>query len=148
VDVLAQKQNKILIRLFIGSEAMFFLSLIIGYLYYTAYSPEWKNSENYLDIKKTIALSVTLLLSSVTISFSEKMKEEGNIKGEIALLVLTIILGTIFLTGQLMEYIRLFQKELYPETSIFGTAFYTLTGFHGLHVFIGIICLIILFSLS
>src|SRR5260370_10155261 len=59
-------------------------------------------------------------------------------------LALTIALGGVFLVGQGMEYWKLFQTGVDVSTNLFATTFFTLTGFHGLHVFVGLIALLIL----
>ena len=61
---------------------------------------------------------------------------------------LTIVLGAVFLVGQLNEYWKLFQSGVDVGTNIFATTFFTLTGFHGLHVFIGLIALLIFLWLA
>ena len=58
-------------------------------------------------------------------------------------LALTILLGGIFLVGQEMEYWKLFQTGVDLSTNMFSTTFFTLTGFHGLHVFFGLLALLI-----
>ena len=58
-------------------------------------------------------------------------------------LALTILLGGIFLVGQGMEYWKLFQTGVDLSTNMFSTTFFTLTGFHGLHVFFGLLALLI-----
>src|SRR5207244_3500132 len=55
----------------------------------------------------------------------------------------TIVLGSIFLGGQLYEYTNLFASNFTIHYQAFGSAFYTLTGFHGLHVTVGILFLLI-----
>jgi len=58
-------------------------------------------------------------------------------------LALTIVLGAVFLGGQANEYWKLFQSGVDLSTNMFSTTFFTLTGFHGLHVLIGLIALLI-----
>ena len=58
-------------------------------------------------------------------------------------LALTILLGGIFLVGQGTEYWKLFQTGVDLSTNLFSTTFFTLTGFHGLHVLLGLIALLI-----
>jgi len=148
MNELNHKQNKLLIQLLIGSESFFFLAMIIGYLYYTVYSPAWENGMLYLNIFKTAIFSIFLLASSATLVAFEYLIERRKHKTALAFLILTILFGCIFMIGQGLEYYDLFQKEILPSTNIFGSAFFTLTGFHALHVFIGLICLILLLSLS
>ena len=68
----------------------------------------------------------------------------GNRRNFMIGLTGTIILGAIFLGGQIYEYGSLFGQHFTPQTQAFGSAFFTLTGFHGLHVTIGIIFLLIM----
>jgi len=63
-------------------------------------------------------------------------------------LLATVLLGAIFLLGQAWEYAQLIGENVTIGGSLFGTTFYTLTGFHGLHVLGGLIALLILFGLA
>jgi heme/copper-type cytochrome/quinol oxidase subunit 3 len=63
-------------------------------------------------------------------------------------MAITILFGIIFILGQVTEYIGLYQKQITLKKDIFGSSFFTLTGFHGLHVILGIIALGILFAMS
>lgn len=65
-----------------------------------------------------------------------------------AWLLATISLGLIFLAGQAHEYYHLLNQNLTMSKSEFGSSFYTLTGFHSLHVLIGLILLSVLFALT
>ena len=62
--------------------------------------------------------------------------------------MITILFGAIFLFGQGKEYLRLINENITLSGSVFGTSFYALTGFHGLHVFIGLIILSIILVLT
>ena len=59
-------------------------------------------------------------------------------------LILTFLLGVVFLFGQGSEYVRLVRTDITISQNVFGSAFFTLTGFHGIHVIIGLIILFIL----
>ena len=63
-------------------------------------------------------------------------------------LALTILLGGVFLIGQVNEYWKLFQTGVDLSTNMFSTTFFTLTGFHGLHVLLGLIALLIFLWLA
>jgi heme/copper-type cytochrome/quinol oxidase subunit 3 len=64
------------------------------------------------------------------------------------LLTLTILLGTVFIIGQGREYLRIFHAGVMVNSNLFATTFFTLTGFHGLHVCVGVIALLILMGLA
>ena len=63
-------------------------------------------------------------------------------------LALTIALGGVFLVGQGLEYWKLFQTGVDVSTNLFATTFFTLTGFHGLHVLFGLVALLIFLWLA
>ena len=60
----------------------------------------------------------------------------------------TVLLGAIFLYGQGREYQRLISQNVTISRNLFGSTFFTLTGFHGLHVFMGLVAITILFGLA
>lgn len=135
-------------QFFLASEALFFLALIIAFLYYRNFSSSWVDSTQYLDPSKTGLFTGLLLASSLCIAWAGKGMKQHNRKKIIGGLSLTILLGLIFLIGQGLEYARLIQSELTINQNIFGSAFFTLTGFHGFHVLLGVVVLSILLWLA
>jgi cytochrome c oxidase subunit 3 len=130
---------------FLASEAMLFTGLICGYIVLRSGAgsgwqlPEALKSGPTL-IKTSIATAL-LLSSSVTLHFSESrlIKQSG---GKLLLLA-TIVLGSLFLTNQADEWKNLFYEGFWFNTAgIMGSSFFVLTGFHGMHVFIGVLLLI------
>jgi heme/copper-type cytochrome/quinol oxidase subunit 3 len=74
--------------------------------------------------------------------FAEKYLERGDKRKFLLLLAATIALGATFLIGQLTEYVKLYNEGVNIHMSgLFGTTFFTLTGFHGFHVFVGLLAL-------
>jgi heme/copper-type cytochrome/quinol oxidase subunit 3 len=63
-------------------------------------------------------------------------------------LLVTVVLGAVFLIGQGWEYLRLIGENVTISRNLFGSTFFTLTGFHGLHVFSGLVALAILCGLA
>src|SRR5438270_10296614 len=136
-------ESKTMMKLVVGTEAMFFLSLITAFIY-MAYTSGYEPHEvQQLDLTTTGIFTVILISSSFTLLFAEHKYKKGNIKSLKIWLIVTIVLGTIFLLGQGKEYIRLIHENVTLGNSVFGSSFYRLTGFHGLHVFIGLIILAI-----
>ncbi len=89
--------------------------------------------------------TVILLISSVTLHFAHVGLEEGKRQKLIALLSITILLGIGFLFLQVEEYVHAYQEMgLTLQSGIYGNTFYLLTGFHGLHVTLGTLLLIIM----
>jgi heme/copper-type cytochrome/quinol oxidase subunit 3 len=129
--------SRMLMLFFISSESIFFVSLIVMY---SAYSFHFNSSQ--LAIPRTFWFSLALFSSSGTLIFAEKFLERGNKKAFIGLLALTIALGATFLIGQVTEYVNLYRDNITIHMhGEFGTTFFTLTGFHGFHVFVGLLAL-------
>lgn len=132
-------ENKLLIKLIVGTEAMFFLALIMAFVYFSL-APGFKAHQLvYLDIRTTGIFSVLLFLSSFTYWRAEINFRKGDNKRLIFWLMFTFLLGGIFLFGQGQEYFKLFEANVNISNSMFGTSFFTLTGFHGFHVFVGLV---------
>lgn len=140
--------NRLMMKLTIGSEAIFFLCLIVSYLYFWRSGDFQKEVAVHLHIKTTGLFTILLLGSSFTLWRAERKHEQENVKGVRAWLTATIVLGIIFLAGQGHEYYNLIKENVLINRNEFGSSFYTLTGFHGLHVLIGLIILIIVLMLN
>ena len=131
---------------FLASEAMLFSGLICGYMVLRAGAGSaWQMPEGLKGgfvLIKTIAATACLLASSFTLHFSESRLIKGTRHGKL-LLVLTILLGTLFLSNQADEWKNLFHEGFWFNTAgIMGSCFFVLTGFHGCHVAIGVLLLI------
>lgn len=141
-------KNKFGMILLIGSEAVFFTLLILAFLYFRSTFGQDSASMNLLDTLKTGIFSLALFSSSFTIWRAEKNLAKKNHRRVSRWLLATILLGAVFLSGQGMEWNRLIQHGATISRNLFGTTFFTLTGFHGLHVLVGLIILAILFVLT
>jgi cytochrome c oxidase subunit III len=133
-------RNILGMALFIGSESIFFLLLILAYVnfhnqYGTGAMAAW-----HLDVVKTGIFSVALFASSGTLWLAEKAHAKKSGMAFFWMLV-TIGLGTTFIIGQGMEYAQLIRENLTISRDMFGSTFFTLTGFHGFHVIVGLILL-------
>ena len=132
---------------FVASESFFFIALIISYIFYSRSGGTLSESAQYLNIPKTSVFTFFLLSSSLTIEIADKKLLKGNRKAMLLWLGITIVFGLIFLIGQGMEYAELISEKVTISKNVFGSAFFTLTGFHGFHVFIGLIVLTIMAGL-
>ena len=141
-------QVRLGIQFFLASEAFFFVALIIAFLYYRNFSEGWVNSTQYLDATKTGIFTFLLLSSSLSITWAAKGIAQQKRTKTISGLVLTLVLGIVFMIGQGLEYAKLIQSEMTISQNIFGSAFFTLTGFHGLHVLVGLVILSIMLWLA
>jgi len=129
---------------FITSEALIFANLIASFLYLEIRNPPsaWTlPTGGHLDFAYPLVNTFILLASSIPVRIAGAGIARGNRNNLILGLAGTIILGSAFLGGQIYEYSGLFGMGFNPQYKVFGSAFFTLTGFHGLHVTIGIIFL-------
>ncbi|HWI91601.1 MAG TPA: heme-copper oxidase subunit III [Flavisolibacter sp.] len=140
--------NRLMMKLTIGSEAIFFLCLIVAYLYFWRSGNFQREVAEHLSIKSAGIFTAILLFSSFSFWQAERNHASENYKATKLWLIVTIILGVIFLLGQGHEYYKLIQENILISKSEFGSSFYTLTGFHGLHVLIGLIILLIVLALT
>ena len=131
--------------LFISSEVMFFGGLFATYFSARAsFSGEWGPPPGAPELEVLpIALPITLILltSSLTMHQAVRSIRKGSSAGLRLWLVVTLLLGALFLAGQAFDYTQL---GFGISDGVFGTVFYTLTGFHGAHVFGGVVGLTIL----
>jgi cytochrome c oxidase subunit III len=128
--------------LFIASEVMFFGGLFAAYFNARAsVAPgAWHPPEpGHLDLPLAAALTVVLVTSSVTMQFAVWAIRRNNLAKLKLWVGVTLALGVLFLLGQLYDYTQL---GFGIADGIYGTTFYTLTGFHGAHVAIGVAALI------
>jgi heme/copper-type cytochrome/quinol oxidase subunit 3 len=144
----AWDNNKLAMLLFLLSEGTFFAFLIIGYVYYHSISNTGAMAAKVLDPVKAGIYTVFLLSSSFTVWRAESSLRRGSKRGFQAWLLVTIVLGAVFLVGQGREYLHLYGEDVTVSRNIFGTSFFTLTGFHGLHVLLGLIMLIVIWALA
>jgi cytochrome c oxidase subunit III len=127
---------------FIGSEIMLFGSLFAAYFFVRFnVADQWPplNAEGepfHLPVLLTGLNTAILVASSFTVHWGEhRLKHYNDRKGLERGLLVTLFLGATFLIIQINEYIHL---GFTPQDQAFGSTFYTLTGFHGLHVFVGL----------
>lgn len=141
-------KGKLVMLFFIGSEAFFFIALIIAYVYYRNFTDATDTVSQYLHEVKIGGFTSLLVGSSFTLMWSKRSLHRNQLLKFKIGLGITILMGIIFMYGQIKEYIDLYNKQMTISKDIFGSIFFTLTGFHSLHVIIGLIGLSILFGLS
>jgi cytochrome c oxidase subunit III len=122
--------------LFIASEIMFFAGLFGAYFNIRAEHTVWPPQGFEIDIVTAAVLTVILVTSSFTMQYAVRCIRRDDRTGMVRALTVTVILGVIFLCGQLYDYSSL---KFGISSGVFGTLFYTMTGFHGAHVLGGVI---------
>ncbi len=163
--------RKVAIWAFIGSECMLFVSLISTYLIYKGRSrvgpfphETWIDPASghhfraILNIPVTSASTFTLLMSSLFMVLALSAVQNKNVPkrttsdrilGSSKLwLWATVLAGSTFLGFQAFEFTSFVHEGLTIRTNLFGSSFFTLTGFHGAHVTAGVIWLLTLLSID
>jgi cytochrome c oxidase subunit I len=133
---------------FIISEAVFFIMLIISYLFYNATVSGGPTATDVLNPIKTGVFTLCLLASSWTLWRAERNLTRKKPARARSWLAVTLLLGIVFILGQGNEYLHLIKQGITVSTNLFATTFFTLTGFHALHVLAGLVALAILWKLS
>jgi heme/copper-type cytochrome/quinol oxidase subunit 3 len=134
---------------FLISDCILFSSFIFAYVYLRNSAPTWPpfvdgHQLPWFDTSYAALNSVVLFGSGVTMHYALENWKHLNKPGFYAWLVATIFLGLAFLGGQAHEWTGVLQAGVTWPGSTMGAAFFTLTGLHGFHVFIGVCYLTIL----
>lgn len=143
--------RKLLMWLFLASDCMFFGALIATYMIYRGRAEEMgvgPYPSQLIDIPFTSVSAFVLLMSSLTMVLSLAGLQRGDLRASRVWLFATAVLGIVFLSGQYFEFTEFYHEGLGLTTNMFGTTFFTLTGFHGVHVSIGVIWLLTLLFVS
>ena len=135
----------------LSSELMFFAALFA--MYFTIRSvqgaEEWAERTEVLNLPYAATFTVILVASSVTCQLGVFAAERGDVYGLRRWFMITLVMGTIFVIGQVNEYRTLVTHE---DTTIasspYGSVFYMTTGFHGLHVIGGLFAFVIVLMRS
>jgi cytochrome c oxidase subunit III len=135
---------------FLGSEAAFFGTLIMAYVYFLRQTTqEEPNPSQVFRLPMILAASACLFSSSATIHVAEKALRRKSQEAFLGWWGLTIVLGLLFLLGTGLEWKNLIGRwGLTISRNLFGTTYFTLVGFHALHVTIGVIVMSIVFGLA
>lgn len=153
--------RKLAIWTFLGSECMFFASLISTYVVFRNKSlvgpfphAAWTDPatgqayEPIIEIPLVTVGTALLLFSSLFIVLALYGAQKGNRKMLLGWLGATIMCGVFFVGMQVYEFTHFVHKGLTLQRNMFGASFFTLTGFHGTHVTIGVIWLTTMFVLA
>jgi cytochrome c oxidase subunit 3 len=134
---------------FLVSEVAFFSTLIVAYVTFLGRDTVGPTPAQSLSLKLAFGTTLCLVASSMIIHFAEAALRRGNHATFKMLWAVTIALGVAFLLGTAYEWHDLItEKQLTISRNLFGTTYYTLVGFHGLHVTAGVIAMSIILLLA
>lgn len=133
--------RKLAILLFVASESIVFLSFIAMYVRGQAYTAA-PTAQQSLSAARMIPFSAALWASSATIGLAHRRLDRDDQQGMRWWLLATVVLGAVFLGGELSEWLALFRDQVTAASNIWSTTFFTLTGIHGLHVVVGLLTML------
>ncbi len=120
----------------LASELMFFSGLFAAYFTLRASNPEWPPASVELDVARTAVFTAVLVLSSFTMHLAVRAAEGSDQRRATRWTVITIVLGSLFIANQGVEYAGL---DFTHTSDAYGSMFFLMTGFHGLHVLGGLV---------
>ncbi|MBI5179117.1 MAG: heme-copper oxidase subunit III [Nitrospinae bacterium] len=132
--------SKVGLPIFIVSEVWIFIGLFSAYWALRLMAAQWPpDGTPHIGTNLPIIMTILLVSSSATIHVAEEKLEEGDVGGMKTWLILTLLLGTVFLGCTLTEYSKLIGEGFVPSTNAYSTAFFSITGFHASHVLVGLV---------
>jgi len=141
--------GKFMMWVFIVSDALTFAGFIVAYGFMRSVSPAWPDQAEVFSMGLITFMTFALISSSAVMAMSVGAAQQGNQKRAVQFLWLTIGGGLIFLGSQAYEWAhfiaegaRLDFNPWLPEVPQFTAAFFVMTGFHGFHVFTGLVLLV------
>jgi heme/copper-type cytochrome/quinol oxidase subunit 3 len=144
---LGLSNNKLAMWVFLGSECLFFGALISTYLIYLNTRADGPGPEIF-DIPFTSVSTFVLLMSSLAMVLALSAIQHGDMRRFRLWILSTGLLGSVFIAGQMYEYTVFFSEGATLPTSPYWSSFFLLTGFHGVHVTIGILMLVAAWAAS
>ena len=134
--------RKLLMWVFLGSDCLFFGALIATYMVYRGQSLTGPYPIDIINVPVTTISTFVLLMSSFAMVQALAATHADNKRAIVGWLVATAALGSIFIGFQIVEFNTFKNEGLTLGGNLFGATFFTLTGFHGAHVTLGIIWLV------
>ena len=134
---------------FLGSECLLFGGLISTFLLLRS-KPVLRGVavKKLYDIPFTSVSSFVLLMSSLTMVLALAALQRGDHRRARTWILTTALLGSVFVSGQVYEFTTFYREGFGFSTNLQSSAFYVLTGFHGVHVTIGILMLLSMYTMS
>ena len=135
-------RGKFAVWLFLATEVMFFTGLIGTYVVLRTGASAWPDPHDRLAVNITAFNTFVLITSSWTVVQALHAIQKGDRGGLLKWLGISILGGSLFVGIQVYEYFELYYHGSWPNKDLFWSTFYAMTGFHGMHVVVGVIWLI------
>ena len=130
--------------LFVAGEVMFFGALFAAYFTLRRRADVWPpEGTPEIDVLMPGVLTLILLTSSLTAHRAVGAYKKEERTSLVRWLAVTVLLGSLFLVGEGLEWARLMGEDFTISSNVYGTLFFTMTGFHGLHLLGGLIILLV-----
>ncbi|MBW4633713.1 MAG: heme-copper oxidase subunit III [Iphinoe sp. HA4291-MV1] len=124
---------------FLVSESLMFGGFFATYLFFRGGAEVWPPEGTEVELLVPTINTIILVSSSFVIHFGDTAIKKNNVQSMRKWYIITAVMGAIFLLGQIYEYMSLGYGL---TTNIFANCFYLMTGFHGLHVFVGLLLIL------
>ena len=124
---------------FLASESLMFGGFFAAYLFFRGQAEVWPPEGTEVELLVPTINTIILVSSSFVIHFGDTAIKKNDVKGMRLWYAITALMGAIFLGGQVYEYLTLGYGL---TTNVFSNCFYLMTGFHGLHVFVGLLLIL------
>jgi cytochrome c oxidase subunit III len=124
---------------FLFSESLMFGGFFATYLFFRGTTEVWPPEGTEVELYLPTINTIILLASSLVIHLGDMAIKRNNVWGMRIAYLITAIMGAVFLVGQVYEYMNLGYGL---TTNVFANCFYIMTGFHGLHVFVGLLLIL------
>ena len=125
----------------LASELMFFSGLFAAWFTLRSNARQWPPPNSELAVGRTAVATVILLASSYTMHLAVLAARRDDRRGSVRWLVVTVTMGAVFIANQAWEYL---EAPFQIDTNAYGSIFYLMTGFHGLHVIGGLAFLLVI----
>jgi cytochrome c oxidase subunit 3 len=146
---------------FLVTEVMFFGGMFMVYILYRLLYPEaWILGSNHLNVPLGALNTGVLICSSLTMALAVRSAQTGWRQGQIVNLILTIVLGSVFLIVKYFEYAEKFETRVVPgpnfdmslplanQQQLFFSIYFMLTGIHALHMVVGIGIMLVILTMA
>ena len=147
-DSLIIDNKKLIMWVFLGSDCMFFGTLISTHLIYRKLYPESFEPTSLFSLELTSFSTFILLMSSFLMALAVSAMHKGELKSFRNNVIGVVFFGLIFLGCQVYEFAHFVHEGLTLSTNTFGSTFYMMTGTHGVHVAIGVFWLVCMYFYS